>query len=138
MLWCVFFFKQKTAYEVRISDWSSDVCSSDLVEVRAAGHAGGVADGLAQGVVLALGEGELLDQAGVGVLEGFSCGGDAAESAAAVSVEGALEFGEAGIEGFEVLLLLVFHLHEEFVGLTEDLHDAVDGLVAEYPGHEKR
>src|SRR3546814_2180752 len=26
-----FFFKQKTAYEVRISDWSSDVCSSDLV-----------------------------------------------------------------------------------------------------------
>src|SRR3546814_16146080 len=27
-----FFFKQKTAYEVRISDWSSDVCSSDLIE----------------------------------------------------------------------------------------------------------
>src|SRR3546814_6576281 len=26
-----FFFKQKTAYELRISDWSSDVCSSDLV-----------------------------------------------------------------------------------------------------------
>src|SRR3546814_8069831 len=28
---CFFFFKQKTAYEMRISDWSSDVCSSDLV-----------------------------------------------------------------------------------------------------------
>src|SRR3546814_10706125 len=28
-----FFFKQKTAYEMRISDWSSDVCSSDLVGV---------------------------------------------------------------------------------------------------------
>src|SRR3546814_1981469 len=29
--WCLFFFfKQKTAYEMRISDWSSDVCSSDL------------------------------------------------------------------------------------------------------------
>src|SRR3546814_6392997 len=27
----VFFFKQKTAYEMRISDWSSDVCSSDLM-----------------------------------------------------------------------------------------------------------
>src|SRR3546814_1318428 len=27
---CGFFFKQKTAYEMRISDWSSDVCSSDL------------------------------------------------------------------------------------------------------------
>src|SRR3546814_3114987 len=29
-LFFVFFFKQKTAYEMRISDWSSDVCSSDL------------------------------------------------------------------------------------------------------------
>src|SRR3546814_457036 len=28
---CFFFFKQKTAYEMRISDWSSDVCSSDLI-----------------------------------------------------------------------------------------------------------
>src|SRR3546814_14226680 len=28
---CVVFFKQKTAYEMRISDWSSDVCSSDLI-----------------------------------------------------------------------------------------------------------
>src|SRR3546814_5072916 len=30
VLFFVFFFKQKTAYEMRISDWSSDVCSSDL------------------------------------------------------------------------------------------------------------
>src|SRR3546814_6121686 len=29
-----FFFKQKTAYEMRISDWSSDVCSSDLITHR--------------------------------------------------------------------------------------------------------
>src|SRR3546814_19010743 len=29
---CIFFFKQKTAYEMRISDWSSDVCSSDLID----------------------------------------------------------------------------------------------------------
>src|SRR3546814_3147638 len=29
-----FFFKQKTAYEMRISDWSPDVCSSDLCEKR--------------------------------------------------------------------------------------------------------
>src|SRR3546814_8150379 len=28
--YCFFFFKQKTAYDLRISDWSSDVCSSDL------------------------------------------------------------------------------------------------------------
>src|SRR3546814_5548419 len=33
--WCfLFFFKQKTAYEMRISDWSSDVCSSDLFNVN--------------------------------------------------------------------------------------------------------
>src|SRR3546814_2111512 len=31
LIFCFFFFKQKTAYEMRISDWSSDVCSSDLV-----------------------------------------------------------------------------------------------------------
>src|SRR3546814_4780245 len=30
-----FFFKQKTAYEMRISDWSSDVCSSDLAVLGA-------------------------------------------------------------------------------------------------------
>src|SRR3546814_6795177 len=30
LIYCFFFFKQKTAYEMRISDWSSDVCSSDL------------------------------------------------------------------------------------------------------------
>src|SRR3546814_20753812 len=32
IVWFFFFFKQKTAYEMRISDWSSDVCSSDLLE----------------------------------------------------------------------------------------------------------
>src|SRR3546814_7446918 len=34
MVGCFFFFKQKTAYELRISDWSSDVCSSDLMNLR--------------------------------------------------------------------------------------------------------
>src|SRR3546814_6197943 len=34
-----FFFKQKTAYEMRISDWSSDVCSSDLLVDLGIGHA---------------------------------------------------------------------------------------------------
>src|SRR3546814_1690105 len=33
----VFFFKQKTAYEMRISDWSSDVCSSDLIDRKGFG-----------------------------------------------------------------------------------------------------
>src|SRR3546814_3427414 len=54
---CVFFFKQKTAYDMRISDWSSDVCCSDLawelvdlreqVDQGAVGlHRDHVADGL--------------------------------------------------------------------------------------------
>src|SRR3546814_3140592 len=37
--WLVFFFKQKTAYEMRISDWSSDVCSSDLAMLNVQYHA---------------------------------------------------------------------------------------------------
>src|SRR3546814_7465657 len=39
MLCLFFFFKQKTAYEMRISDWSSDVCSSDLKDMLAAAPA---------------------------------------------------------------------------------------------------
>src|SRR3546814_2582485 len=42
-----FFFKQKTAYEMRISDWSSDVCSSDLVEPEHRGDAVVGLDGFA-------------------------------------------------------------------------------------------
>src|SRR3546814_5181832 len=42
-VFCFFCFKQKTAYEMRISDWSSDVCSSDLSGggLRAGGTRGG-------------------------------------------------------------------------------------------------
>src|SRR3546814_1462856 len=38
MVGSMFFFKQKTAYELRISDWSSDVCSSDLLGAMFAGY----------------------------------------------------------------------------------------------------
>src|SRR3546814_13621676 len=38
-MFVIFFFKQKTAYEMRISDWSSDVCSSDLGKLRLGGMA---------------------------------------------------------------------------------------------------
>src|SRR3546814_17895505 len=41
MICTIFFFKQKTAYEMRISDWSSDVCSSDLSAHRAREISGG-------------------------------------------------------------------------------------------------
>src|SRR3546814_2937471 len=51
-LWCVvllgmlcfFFFKQKTAYEMRISDWSSDVCFSDLTSVASTSLRGKLID----------------------------------------------------------------------------------------------
>src|SRR3546814_5865926 len=36
VIFFVFFFKQKTSYEMRISDWSSDVCSSDLGKLHVA------------------------------------------------------------------------------------------------------
>src|SRR3546814_5806134 len=48
-----FFFKQKTAYEMRISDWSSDVCSSDLPRSgrrKPAGPGGGGRKNASQGV----------------------------------------------------------------------------------------
>src|SRR3546814_21040587 len=54
MIYIFFFFKQKTAYEMRISDWSSDVCSSDLlgleiVEERWLAQARRCGDGLRGG-----------------------------------------------------------------------------------------
>src|SRR3546814_7472428 len=48
---CLFFFKQKTAYEMRISDWSSDVCSSDRLtpqDYRALESARRLSDGRAR------------------------------------------------------------------------------------------
>src|SRR3546814_6702868 len=46
-------YKQKTAYEMRISDWSSDVCSSDLVTVFF-GYSGGFSESTAQPLALAV------------------------------------------------------------------------------------
>src|SRR3546814_3600355 len=66
---CVcFFFKQKTAYEMRISDWSSDVCSSDLAGNRLS-HGAGLVEAL-KGVATedraAFGEAISLHQRGPG------------------------------------------------------------------------
>src|SRR3546814_16564687 len=56
----IFFFKQKTAYEMRISDWSSDVCSSDLPhlcpELRWQMRQFGLHDDLGQGAEIAAAE----------------------------------------------------------------------------------
>src|SRR3546814_7881176 len=59
---CFFLFKQKSAYETRISDWSSDVCSSDLIlPPRFNRYAGGGEYGFhVDGAVMQLAEGEQL------------------------------------------------------------------------------
>src|SRR3546814_12067922 len=46
MYYVLFFFKQKTAYEMRISDWSSDVCSSDLTLFDAVSDGAVLFDGI--------------------------------------------------------------------------------------------
>src|SRR3546814_9369940 len=75
-VFCFFFFKQKTAYEMRISDWSSDVCSSDLsgvgdaVEHRCGdAGAGTVDEGIASSIEPAIDEPifDLLDRRTVGM-----------------------------------------------------------------------
>src|SRR3546814_4505545 len=48
LVYCFFFFKQKTAYEMRISDWSSDVCSSDLIGQECTRFSVTLADDVAQ------------------------------------------------------------------------------------------
>src|SRR3546814_18378876 len=67
MLLSFFFFKQKTAYEMRISDWSSDVCSSDLQGIVHGLH--GYRQSRGQGgVVHAFGHGQHPPPIGDGVL----------------------------------------------------------------------
>src|SRR3546814_2510223 len=74
-----FFFKQKTAYEMRISDWSSDVCSSDLqlVELgRQAFHPQNPPD---QGGALLLSQGLQSEVGRVGALESVGVAGRSEE-----------------------------------------------------------
>src|SRR3546814_14098611 len=96
-----FFFKQKTAYEMRISDWSSDVCSSDL---RAwALHVGEVL--LAVGDQLAL---EL--RARVGHLDGLHLRLDLlAEVLVGHAEDGYV--GHLRVQGEDVLGILGVHVH---------------------------
>src|SRR3546814_4236641 len=76
-LLCVFFFffKQKTAYEMRISDWSSDVCSSDLAQVCP--HVGVERAGGVQPHLRSVRQPEFLYIAGAGTVVGGPGGDDA-------------------------------------------------------------
>ena len=49
---CIFFFKQKTAYEIKECDWSSDVCSSDLIACWCGVNAHIQCDSIIQAVVV--------------------------------------------------------------------------------------
>src|SRR3546814_5719720 len=79
MLCVFFFFKQKTAYEMRISDWSSDVCSSDLQQRHDAGDA--KFDRFLQGVIHAIAlrhtlrECQVERRLAIDVEPGSKCGG---------------------------------------------------------------
>src|SRR3546814_3343444 len=77
---CFFFFKQKTAYEMRISDWSSDVCSSDLAVLDVADLTGfpEMMDGRVKTLHPAVHGGILAvrdDAAHVGAMEAHGIGG---------------------------------------------------------------
>src|SRR3546814_202975 len=74
----IFFFKQKTAYEMRISDWSSDVCSSDL---HAVAHRGNAARDLRGRALLAREDLDLLGIAAIGLMrrQHVVIGGDDAD-----------------------------------------------------------
>src|SRR3546814_7000509 len=100
----VFFFKQKTAYEMRISDWSSDVCSSDLGLADSLGGVGlGLAErGVDQGVECGVGHG-LLDQSLGFDLEGVDVGEGQSERVAG-GLNGGL--GVAGVPDRERRLVV--------------------------------
>src|SRR3546814_6644790 len=79
VLFIFFFFKHKTAYEMRISDWSSDVCSSDLVGLEPAQAGKHGVEGLGSAVELAEGAGLGLRRAAkVEGADGLSGGGQIA------------------------------------------------------------
>src|SRR3546814_9350780 len=62
-----FFFKQKTAYEMRISDWSSDVCSSDLLpNIGFSVQQAAIEKGIAKDFPLILTSGRLVEYEGGG------------------------------------------------------------------------
>src|SRR3546814_9567430 len=81
-----FFFKQKTAYEMRISDWSSDVCSSDLADgnSRVTYRLEGAPHGIVGHLLFATG---LLDKIGRGLETMVRHAGDFARGAAAMLFE---------------------------------------------------
>src|SRR3546814_5884657 len=117
----VFFFKQKTAYEMRISDWGSDVCSSDL----------GIARQLDRGVGL----GAVVDAAQAlqhSVIEGLHAEAQAVHAGGEVVLEAAV-LGGAGI-GFQRDL----EPRREAQARAGALQERIDGLeIGRAPWRER-
>src|SRR3546814_2552350 len=90
-----FFFKQKTAYEMRISDWSSDVCSSDLglnvLQYFISTH--GARKGLADTALKTANSGYLTRRL-VDVTQDLVVTGDDCETSQGVSMKALIEGGE--------------------------------------------
>src|SRR3546814_5530139 len=118
---CFFFFKRKTAYEMRISDWSSDVCSSDL----AAGKALLQADHLLAALAFNrhLGEHLGVDADGKGLcLEGPAKGAD---GAIAVDLAARLA-ADVVLEAEQVVLCLEA---EQVIGRSEEHTSELQSLM---------
>src|SRR3546814_2369724 len=127
MCCCMFFFKQKTAYEMRISDWSSDVCSSDL-----RGNSGGPLFDL-QGNVVGINN-MLISPVGANIGVNFAIPADAA-----IPVIEALRAGETPQRGY--LGIGIVPVSEDMaaaLGLSKDRGEIVqrieDGQAAAKAG----
>src|SRR3546814_4609444 len=85
-LFCILFFKQKTAYDMRISDWSSDVCSSDLCEVIV------VQDGHRRSFFIDKNQDSVLDSAlAQGIELPYSCKGGVCSTCRCKVIEGEVD-----------------------------------------------
>src|SRR3546814_1471190 len=112
MFSCCFFFKQKTAYDMRISDWSSDVCSSDL-GYRILGTSPAAIDLAEERELFS----RLLDEAGL----------VAPRSGTAVDVDGAVAVAEE--VGYPVLVRPSFVLGGRGMEIVYDTPSLRDYLV---------
>src|SRR3546814_4824600 len=84
-LFIFFFFKQKTAYDMRISDWSSDVCSSDLTGAEAGYY---IPDRLMEGYGPSAEALVRLGREGAGLIVTVDCGAQAFEALSAARDSG--------------------------------------------------
>src|SRR3546814_830331 len=126
-----FFFKQKTAYEMRISDWSSDVCSSDLVIVIETGEQAtlGRVEKMSKSKKNVVDPDDIIEQYGADAVRWFMLSDSPPERD--------LPWTEAGIEGawrfINRLWRLFGQIDPDATGddkaLDRKLHQTIDGIA---------